>query len=167
MGRDGDTSRRKTFGAGHFISKMSGIDSEEDHAKENITPWQSFVAETAMVFGRPPQVRPGPLGRFVSGSRFEATVSATIMLNVFFIGFSANYHFQNTERAQAAEDELLPIEVFFACFYLIELILRIIVYRLSYIFSTDWAFNCCDCFLVIVGLQEVALAFTQLLSPTR
>eukprot|EP00929_Paragymnodinium_shiwhaense_P014857 TRINITY_DN12281_c0_g3_i1.p1 TRINITY_DN12281_c0_g3~~TRINITY_DN12281_c0_g3_i1.p1 ORF type:complete len:761 (+),score=146.88 TRINITY_DN12281_c0_g3_i1:81-2363(+) len=95
------------------------------------------------------------LGRIVCSKAFESVCSLVITINTIFIAYASNYAMDNLHDPETPL--MKAIEVAFTVFYVIELVLRIIVFQATYICSIDWAWNLLDVLLVLVSLQELIM----------
>eukprot|EP00929_Paragymnodinium_shiwhaense_P038289 TRINITY_DN20259_c0_g1_i1.p1 TRINITY_DN20259_c0_g1~~TRINITY_DN20259_c0_g1_i1.p1 ORF type:complete len:1209 (-),score=344.57 TRINITY_DN20259_c0_g1_i1:176-3772(-) len=96
------------------------------------------------------------LARIVCSKPFESLCSLVIIINTAFIAYSSNYAMANLHEPETVGMQV--IELSFCAFYAVELVLRLLVFRGSYICSTEWAWNTLDVFLVAVSVQEIIMA---------
>eukprot|EP00929_Paragymnodinium_shiwhaense_P014859 TRINITY_DN12281_c0_g4_i1.p1 TRINITY_DN12281_c0_g4~~TRINITY_DN12281_c0_g4_i1.p1 ORF type:complete len:575 (+),score=120.23 TRINITY_DN12281_c0_g4_i1:298-2022(+) len=96
------------------------------------------------------------LERIVCSKAFESLCSLVISVNTAFIAYTSNYAMANLHDPETTA--MKAIEIVFCVFYCVELALRILVFKGSYICSTEWAWNLLDVFLVAVSVQELIMA---------
>jgi len=99
------------------------------------------------------------LSRFVTGKVFESTASAVILLNSMFIGFTTNWAVQHLE--EQTNHFLVAIEISFQVFYVVELALRMGVWRYAFFSGKEFAWNIFDLVLVLSGAFDIFALFLQ------
>jgi len=98
--------------------------------------------------------KPSPprLVQCVRSQWFEALCSLCIVINAAFIAYTADYAAKNLGKQPRAE--LLWAERGFAAFYIAELALRLMVYRISFFRTDDWLWNIFDTALVVNAIYD-------------
>jgi len=94
---------------------------------------------------------------FVNSFYFRAVVSAAILSSGICIGFQVDSQLKNLYKGHVDEGEWKETEIFFAVFFSIELILRLVAERWSFIFGENWAWNLFDSCLVTEAMVDLAL----------
>jgi len=95
------------------------------------------------------------LGRFVTGGEFNALSTTVIVLNAFFIGYSVQHAIDHVGEPQNLT--ILHIEWTFYAFYLVELVLKLLVFGRYFFFDVEWKWNLFDLLLVIMAFYDVTM----------
>eukprot|EP00746_Dinoflagellata_sp_MGD_P145812 gnl/MRDRNA2_/MRDRNA2_78375_c0_seq2.p1 gnl/MRDRNA2_/MRDRNA2_78375_c0~~gnl/MRDRNA2_/MRDRNA2_78375_c0_seq2.p1 ORF type:complete len:643 (-),score=129.41 gnl/MRDRNA2_/MRDRNA2_78375_c0_seq2:262-2190(-) len=140
---------------------LSGAAAWERHAFEAAQGWmkekqlESGVDKTFISGDKNKQNEKGKkpcLTSIVQSQTFDHVCAAAIVLNAVVIGWQAD---QKVRTPWVAENIVFQIfESAFCYFFLAELCLRIVAFRLKFIFSKDWLWNLFDCSVVLVALAD-------------
>jgi len=93
--------------------------------------------------------------RVVSSNLFEGASALCILVNAGVIAYGADYAAHNVDSPRNMVVD--KFEVFFAVFYSMELILRLIAFRLQFFCHVDWKWNVFDTMLVVSALYDQAV----------
>jgi len=77
-----------------------------------------------------------------------------IIVNVGTTVYNTNFEMQNP--GQSASETMQILETFFLCFYISEIVLRLVAHRCSFFFNEDYGWNLLDLVLVIVSIVNTA-----------
>eukprot|EP00930_Biecheleria_cincta_P061520 TRINITY_DN47098_c0_g1_i1.p1 TRINITY_DN47098_c0_g1~~TRINITY_DN47098_c0_g1_i1.p1 ORF type:complete len:692 (-),score=105.51 TRINITY_DN47098_c0_g1_i1:48-2123(-) len=105
-------------------------------------------------------IRTGRLASFVFSNRFNALSTLVILANSVFVVYTTDYDMKNIGGAPQTEEMFLT-EFVLACFYVIELSLKLAVHRLYFFVNHDWGFNNFDFLLVAVSVFENSVIFSM------
>lgn len=114
---------------------------------------------------KPPRKRTGRMAWLVHSKRFEITSSLVIMANAITIGFSADYSMKHI--GEPPNQTLEDLELVWSAFYFAELLMRVWVHRLDYIFSNEWKWNLFDMVLVVLAINDQIIAMMENDSESR
>eukprot|EP00929_Paragymnodinium_shiwhaense_P101792 TRINITY_DN6497_c0_g2_i1.p1 TRINITY_DN6497_c0_g2~~TRINITY_DN6497_c0_g2_i1.p1 ORF type:complete len:844 (-),score=131.10 TRINITY_DN6497_c0_g2_i1:358-2817(-) len=141
---------------------MKTLGETENEVNKGLVNWIRFTVRQAAFdnwfiqgFQRPLPERSGCLADFVGSRGFELVCSFVITMNAVFIAVSSNYAMENLREPSTLTTDLA--ELTFCVFYTMELILRLIVHKHYYIYSSEWGWNSFDFLLVMVSLQEMLM----------
>jgi len=95
----------------------------------------------------------GTLATFLRSTFFGEICAFMIISNAVFIGFSTQYAIDNL--AKPSTNFIDAVELAFHSYYLLELILKLAVMRLTFILCEDWKWNLFDAFLVSTAVYDV------------
>jgi hypothetical protein len=98
---------------------------------------------------------------FVNSFYFRAVVSAAILVSGICIGFQVDSQLKNVYKGQVDDDEWRHVDIFFAVFFTLELIIRVAAERWDFIFGENWAWNLFDSALVTEAIIDMALTNVQ------
>merc|ERR1712137_308097 len=99
------------------------------------------------------------LGRIVSHPLFDAGCASVICCNAIFIGYQSQ---DAIDKLYTKNPEPLQIcEYFFFAFYSVELILKLITYRLNFFTNDERLWNIFDGILVIAAAYDVSLSLQE------
>lgn len=100
--------------------------------------------------------RTSQLARFLRSDRFEKFLAVIIILNVVFIGHSADYAIAHPQ--QQVNQFIVVAEISFSTMYMCEIVLRIAVRRIYFFVGEDWNWNCFDFFLVLLSVYDTVMS---------
>lgn len=92
------------------------------------------------------------LARIERSMAFEFLCAAVIVANTVALALCSQG--QVEQISDSCGTQLETAELVFSFFYLVELCLRIFVYRAEFVLGADWKWNCLDFFLVATAIHE-------------
>mmetsp|Transcript_11302 Transcript_11302/g.25983 ORF Transcript_11302/g.25983 Transcript_11302/m.25983 type:complete len:697 (+) Transcript_11302:182-2272(+) len=100
------------------------------------------------------------LNRCVQGSAFSLVVAVAIATNAIIMGLDAD---ESMDRALSDPEKprsqfFVTADIIFTTFFIVELVLRVIAERLSFLLGTEWLWNIFDACLVVVSVMEAVTA---------
>lgn len=100
------------------------------------------------------------LGAIVTSRWFDMMCAVVIIVNSVFIGYQSQYAMDNAHRPSKEQknDFIDGVEVFFLVFYTLELILRLLVWRLNFFYNEDWRWNWFDTALVVLAGYDLIVS---------
>jgi len=104
--------------------------------------------------------RTGLLAKVVNSNRFGGLCMMVILLNAILISYMSDQEMKHP-GAQTPYT-LMMIELGFACFYAVELLLKLAVHRLYFFINDDMRWNIFDLGLVIFSGVEITSSFVML-----
>lgn len=104
--------------------------------------------------------RSGILARVVNSNRFGSLCMMVILLNAILISFMSDQEMKHP--GAPTPYALMMIELGFACFYAVELLLKLAVHRLYFFINDDMRWNIFDISLVIFSGVEITSSFVML-----
>lgn len=104
----------------------------------------------------------GRLASLVCSSQFDLVIAILVFINALAIGIQTDWVTRNTSEDLPRSFRIL--EVAFCVIFTVELILRILVYRIHLFYMPGWEWNVFD--LIIVGLQLSEELLTALVGGT-
>lgn len=95
------------------------------------------------------------LGRIVCSRPFDTICTIVILVNSVFIGISVEYDLNHVKEDKT--DWQRGFDIFFYCFYLVELILKLNVHRRNFLvpLNPDWLWNIFDLILVLTATYDM------------
>mmetsp|Transcript_79391 Transcript_79391/g.246513 ORF Transcript_79391/g.246513 Transcript_79391/m.246513 type:complete len:545 (+) Transcript_79391:1-1635(+) len=106
-----------------------------------------------------PKEKETRLGNFLNSPTVNAVCTMVILLNAIFIGFSSEYAVQHI--GEPRNMVLQWFEWLFNMFYILELTLKLIAYKLHFFCNSDWKWNWFDFFLVLTGIYDLIMYFWE------
>lgn len=98
--------------------------------------------------------------RLVKSPLFEWLSILVIFFNAIFMAYSVDYAMKNPEREQS--NGLMLMELAFSCYYLVEIILRLLADQWYFFFEAEAAnWNIFDLLLVVYSVAEVVMDYSQ------
>lgn len=100
------------------------------------------------------------LRKLVSHTLFDLTCAVVISFNALLIGFSTQemitWGMANVGKGEKPENQLFTeLGYFFIAFYILELVMKMVVFRLHFFMNRDWSWNVFDFLLVLIGLYDL------------
>eukprot|EP00747_Dinoflagellata_sp_TGD_P193994 gnl/TRDRNA2_/TRDRNA2_60900_c0_seq1.p1 gnl/TRDRNA2_/TRDRNA2_60900_c0~~gnl/TRDRNA2_/TRDRNA2_60900_c0_seq1.p1 ORF type:complete len:643 (+),score=124.77 gnl/TRDRNA2_/TRDRNA2_60900_c0_seq1:56-1984(+) len=102
--------------------------------------------------------RTGHLADFVRSRSFDIVSTTVILFNAIFMAYSANYDIQHIEAGPTAF--ILDAERFFACFFTLELVLKLMVHKAYFFVNDHMKWNIFDLLLVALAVYEQLMTIT-------
>jgi len=99
--------------------------------------------------------RKGAFAKVVGSWKFDMIALAVICLNTVYTVVDTNM--LRTSLVEGKNGFMSALEVFFSCFYILELCARIFVHRLWFLVNDDWKWNIFDIVLVFLGLMDLVV----------
>eukprot|EP00929_Paragymnodinium_shiwhaense_P014853 TRINITY_DN12281_c0_g1_i1.p1 TRINITY_DN12281_c0_g1~~TRINITY_DN12281_c0_g1_i1.p1 ORF type:complete len:785 (+),score=156.73 TRINITY_DN12281_c0_g1_i1:134-2356(+) len=129
---------------------LAQVRARLDDSADRMGSWLRTLSNS---FASPPMPQNPFLEKVVCTKAFESLSSLVISLNTIFIAYTSNYAMENIDNPETLTMQV--IDIAFCAFYLVELMLRILVFKGSYLCSTEWTWNSLDIMLVAVSVQEL------------
>lgn len=104
---------------------------------------------------QPEPERTGFWAGVLKSNLFERCVLLVILLNAAFITYTTDYAVDHPE--DPTNFFISTAEVFFQCFYIVELILKLSVHRLFFFVNKDYIWNILDAFLVVGAITDLTM----------
>jgi len=104
--------------------------------------------------------RVGKLAEFVQSHTFQAIVVAVVIFNCIYTILDTNWEMRHLGQPKFVSTHILEISL--ACFYLVEVMLRLIVHRCYFFYNGDMSWNILDLALVVINSAELILQGTGL-----
>lgn len=117
-----------------------------------------FFSAIELVDFREPE-RTGILARVVNSNRFGSLCMMVILLNAILISFMSDQEMKHP--GAPTPYALMMIELGFACFYAVELLLKLAVHRLYFFINDDMRWNIFDISLVVFSGVEITSSFVM------
>lgn len=89
-------------------------------------------------------------------AHFNAFCGIAIVVNSFFIGLQSSIELRSAETGENAPGWITYSEVFFVCFFTLEIGIRASAERMLFIFGVEWRWNAFDVFLLSVSYIDAA-----------
>jgi len=100
--------------------------------------------------------RTSVIANVILNPRFESLCGLVIVLNSISIGYGSDYAISHIN--QPANDFILYSELFFVIFYSLEIVLKISVHRLFFLFGSEWRWNWFDLLLIFTAFYEMTIS---------
>lgn len=92
------------------------------------------------------------LPALVLSKTFLNTSTLVVVLNAAYLGYISEYALAHLDEPRNLFIDCM--DVFFLAFYVIELLLKLIVFGTRFFYNHEWQWNCFDTFLVGLGINE-------------
>lgn len=139
--------------------KSSGpkLESEQEvqSVKKNLGKVQQLARALSSVDDEVDNCR-ASLRRLFDHPVVDVCICIVILANTIFVAAQADYVAKNLE--EASSDEWYGMNMFFLCFFLFEIIIRIVVERQDFIFGHNRHWNIFDFFVSFISLIEVLIS---------
>lgn len=131
--------------------KKSGLKS-----LQRLQSWHTQLSE--FVSDRLDEVQDTWQWKVVKGMHFQLLTSTMIVLNVVLIGFMADDRLQNRVSGNENSEAWEWVEIFFACFFAVELFCRLLVEKVLFVVGPEWKWNLFDSGLVLFSSADLILS---------
>jgi len=98
----------------------------------------------------------GRLANLVTGRTFESLCIWAIVINAGFSWYATNYEVSHI--GEEPSSAITNTERFFVCFYTVEWVLKLIVYRLAFFYNSEMSWNIFDTVLVGFSLSDMMIS---------
>jgi len=151
QGDSGEGSKATTQSLQRSPTMQDDADCQEEEEEE-----EDDFGTTSTIPGLPKyNPNSSTFGRCVTSSEFNAISTTVILLNAGFIGYSVQYAIDHV--GDPPNKVIMYIEWAFYAFYLVELVLKLMVFGRYFFIDIDWRWNIFDLFLVVMALYDVII----------
>jgi voltage-gated sodium channel len=147
-------------GASVALHKARAVFAEMAETKGWIKPhYEAFIAGAAQHKSMKEMDR---LQKFVSSSSFDVLCSIMILCNSFILGYQVQYQ---AKHMCEPPSWLRTLQTASTMWFVFEVLLRMVAYRMNYFMSKDWQWNMFDLIAVASAFLERLLQYSAVGSP--
>jgi hypothetical protein len=134
------------------MQRMGAVDKKKGSRKMQNVFLHLVMTVSAWYNGIEEPRRTSYLAKVVKSNTFETTCGFVILVNSIFVAVTADWEIKNI--GATLPSSLKVAEWFFVCFYILELILRLIAHRGYFFIAGDVRWNLFDTTLVLISISE-------------